>query len=111
MILLLVTETFYLFESFFFIKGRRNFWKSSIKGWGTLVFSVIIGGENGSKLSLRKGIKVKVHSTATYTIFFQIGTTVISVILFPFLPRSCFVYAKIGPKPQLEDLIIELATP
>ena len=74
-------------------------------------FSLIIGGENGSKLSLRKGIKVKVHSTAKYLIFFQIGTTVISVILFPFLPRSCFVYAKIGPKPQLEDLIIELATP
>ena len=55
-------------------------------------------------------IKRQVYSTATYTIFFQIGTTTTSVILFPFLSSSCFIYAEIGSNPKFEDLIIELAT-
>ena len=56
-------------------------------------------------------MKGQVYNTATYTTFFQIGTTAISVTLFPFLSSSCFVYAKTGSTPKLEDLIIELATP
>ena len=56
-------------------------------------------------------IKGQVYSTATYTVFLEIGTTAISVILFPFLSSSCFIYAKTGSNPKLEDLIIELATP
>ena len=56
-------------------------------------------------------IKGQVYSTATYTVFLEIGTTAISVILFPFLSSSCFIYAKTGSNPKLENLIIELATP
>ena len=56
-------------------------------------------------------IKGQVYSTATYTVFLKIGTTAISVILFPFLSSSCFIYAKIGSNPKFEDLIVELATP
>ena len=62
-------------------------------------------------LSLRKGIERQAYGTATYTIFFQIGTTAISVILFPFLPSSSFIYSKITSNPKLKDFIIELATP
>ena len=43
--------------------------------------------------------------------FFQIWITEISVILFPLLSSSCFIYAKTGSNPKLEDLIIELVTP
>ena len=53
----------------------------------------------------------QVYSTATYAIFFEIETTAISVILFPFLSSSCFIYAKTWSNPKLKDLIIELATP
>ena len=56
-------------------------------------------------------IKGQVYSTATYTVFLEIGTTAISVTLFPFLSSSCFIYAKIGSNPKFEDLIVELATP
>ena len=51
-------------------------------------------------------IKGQVYSTATYTIFFQIGTTIISAILFPFLSSSCFIYAKTGSNPKFGDIII-----
>ena len=71
-----------------------------------------MGDEKGGKLSLRKGIKGQLYSTVTNTIFFfQIGTTAISVILFPFSYSSCSIYAKIGSNPKLVDLINELSTP
>ena len=51
-------------------------------------------------------IKGQVYKTATYTILFQIETTASSVILFPFLSSSSFIYAKTGLHPKLEELII-----
>ena len=47
-------------------------------------------------------IKGQVYSTATYAIFFQTGTTAISIILFPFLSSSCFIYEKTGSNTKLE---------
>ena len=53
MILLLVIETFYLLESAL----RCNFWKSSKKRWGTLIFSVTIGGWKRGQVKFKKDDK------------------------------------------------------